>query len=35
MADAFVDGFNTPVQTWELLKCPERVAVLLDGRRAP
>ena len=35
IADAFVDGFNTPVQTWELLKCPGHVAALLDGLNPP
>lgn len=31
LADAFANGFNTPVETWELLRSPAAVAALLDA----
>ena len=30
VADAFADGFRTPVRAWELLRSPERTAAFLD-----
>jgi 2-polyprenyl-6-methoxyphenol hydroxylase-like FAD-dependent oxidoreductase len=30
IADAYADGFASPLPTWELLQSPERVAALLD-----
>lgn len=34
LADAFADGFNTPVETWGLLQSPQAVAALLDAFEA-